>query len=77
MGASLLIGLALAFIVLGPKRMQSMLGPVSLAKSSFRQGEPGNQSSTGGYRPRRLINTRVPSKNNIAGSKILQLAESS
>jgi hypothetical protein len=35
MGASLLIGLALAFVVLGPKRMQSMLGPVSLAKARF------------------------------------------
>jgi Sec-independent protein translocase protein TatA len=35
MGAELLIGLALAFVVLGPKRMQSMLRQVGRAKAQF------------------------------------------
>ncbi len=35
MGAELLIGFALAFVVLGPKRMQLMLGHVGRAKARF------------------------------------------
>jgi Sec-independent protein translocase protein TatA len=35
MGAELLIGLALAFVVLGPKRMRSMLGQVGRAKAQL------------------------------------------
>jgi Sec-independent protein translocase protein TatA len=35
MGAELLIGLALAFVVLGPRRMRSMLGQVGRAKAQF------------------------------------------
>jgi Sec-independent protein translocase protein TatA len=34
-GAELLVGLALAFVVLGPKRMHSMLGQVGRAKAQF------------------------------------------
>jgi Sec-independent protein translocase protein TatA len=35
MGTELLIGLVLAFIVLGPERMHSMLGHVGRAKAQF------------------------------------------
>ncbi|HEX3354678.1 MAG TPA: hypothetical protein VHS34_17800 [Terriglobales bacterium] len=35
MGTELLIGLALAFVVLGPERMHSMLGHVGRAKAQF------------------------------------------
>ena len=35
MGTELLIGLALAFIVLGPERMHSMLGHLARAKAQF------------------------------------------
>ena len=35
MGTELLIGLALAFIVLGPERMHSMLGHLGRAKAQF------------------------------------------
>jgi len=35
MGTELLIGLAFAFIVLGPERMHSMLGHLARAKAQF------------------------------------------
>jgi Sec-independent protein translocase protein TatA len=35
MGTELLIGLALAFVVLGPQRMQSMLGHLGKAKAQL------------------------------------------
>jgi Sec-independent protein translocase protein TatA len=35
MGGELLIGFALAFVVLGPKRMQLMLGHAGRAKARF------------------------------------------
>jgi Sec-independent protein translocase protein TatA len=41
MGAELLIGLALAFVVLGPRRMQSMLGQVGRAKAQFDKASRG------------------------------------
>jgi Sec-independent protein translocase protein TatA len=37
MGAELLIGLALAFIVLGPNRMHSMIAKAGRAKAQFEQ----------------------------------------
>jgi Sec-independent protein translocase protein TatA len=41
MGVELLIGLALAFVVLGPKRMQLMLGQVGRAKAQFDKASRG------------------------------------
>ncbi len=35
MGTELLIGLALAFVALGPNRMHSILGQVNKAKTQF------------------------------------------
>ena len=35
MGAEILLGLGLAFVVLGPKRMQSLLGHVGRAKAEL------------------------------------------
>lgn len=35
MGTELLIGIALAFVVLGPERMHSMLGHLSKAKAQL------------------------------------------
>lgn len=35
MGAEILIGLALAFVVLGPERMHSMLGHLGRAKAQL------------------------------------------
>jgi Sec-independent protein translocase protein TatA len=35
MGAEILIGLALAFVVLGPERMHSMLGHLGKAKAQL------------------------------------------
>ena len=35
MGTDILLGLALAFVVLGPKRMHSLIGYVGRAKADF------------------------------------------
>ena len=48
MGAEILIGLAVAFVVLGPERMHSMLGHLGRAKAQFEKAtqETRNQLSS-------------------------------
>ncbi len=48
MGAEILIGLAVAFVVLGPERMHSMLGHLGRVKAQFEKAtqETRNQLSS-------------------------------
>ena len=39
MGVELLLGLALGFVILGPKRMQTMLGHLGRAKASLEKAQ--------------------------------------